>query len=143
MTVDPKSVDAVFVAALGAADPAARAAILDRECGPNADLRRRVEARLKDHEEATSIVERRPGAAAASVSPAADATVQIAASTGPGPADASRQDEETSDRVPGRRLFLKTCLAGVPAALLSRAFAGDGAAAVRVVVWDEQQPAQK
>src|SRR5579872_2338433 len=96
MTVDPKSVDAVFVAALGAADPAARAAILDRECGPNADLRRRVEARLKDHEEATSIVERRPGAAAASVSPAADATVQIAASTGPGPADASRQDEETS-----------------------------------------------
>lgn len=50
---------------------------------------------------------------------------------------------KSSNRVEARRLFLKSCLAGVPAALLSPVFAGDSDAAIRVVVWDEQQPAQK
>src|SRR5262249_31381047 len=67
----------------------------DRECGSNAELRRRVEALLKENDQATSLVERRPAASAGSA-PAAEATVRIAASTDPGAPGPSQQDEETA-----------------------------------------------
>jgi hypothetical protein len=62
MAVDAKRLQAVFEAALEAADPGQQAAILDRECGSDADFRRRVETLLKEEEEATSVTERLPGA---------------------------------------------------------------------------------
>jgi WD40 repeat protein/serine/threonine protein kinase len=48
MPLDSKRVQAVFLAAVEAAD---RAAVLARECGDDAELRRRVEALLKAHDE--------------------------------------------------------------------------------------------
>ncbi len=48
-----------------------------------------------------------------------------------------------SDFVPSRRAFLKSTLAAVPAALLIPAKADEKDRPIRVVVWDEQQPAQK
>src|SRR5262249_20175454 len=46
MPADPKRVHAVFLAAVECDDPVDRAAVLDRECPADADLRRRVEALL-------------------------------------------------------------------------------------------------
>jgi hypothetical protein len=46
MPLDPKRVQAVFLAAIECHEPAARAAVLDRECSTDAELRRRVEALL-------------------------------------------------------------------------------------------------
>src|SRR5262245_45166813 len=43
MPLDPKRVEAVFLAAMEASEPAAQTAILDRECGDDVELRRRVE----------------------------------------------------------------------------------------------------
>src|SRR5262249_11538976 len=58
MPSDPKRVQAVFVAALE--QPAAdRPALLDRECGADGELRRRVEALLKAHDEPGSFLEER------------------------------------------------------------------------------------
>jgi serine/threonine protein kinase/tetratricopeptide (TPR) repeat protein len=47
MAVDNARVKSLFLAATDLADPAARAAYLDRECGRDADLRGRVEALLE------------------------------------------------------------------------------------------------
>jgi eukaryotic-like serine/threonine-protein kinase len=55
MSVDPKRVQAVFLAAVEQAD---RAAILDRECGGDAELRRRVEALLNANDEPASYLDR-------------------------------------------------------------------------------------
>src|SRR5689334_1127094 len=58
MPVDPKRARAVFRMAADERDPAARAAALDRECGSDADLRRRVEALLRASEEPDSLLNR-------------------------------------------------------------------------------------
>ena len=42
MPVDPKRVQAVFLMAVEHRDPADRAAVLDRECATDLELRRRV-----------------------------------------------------------------------------------------------------
>src|SRR5579863_5523312 len=94
MTVDTKRVDAVFEVASAAADLDERAAILDRECLENADLRRRVEALLKKHDDATRLVERRPSAASAPAP--ADPTGNVAGPTDPGASGHSQPDEVTS-----------------------------------------------
>src|SRR5262245_15467658 len=51
MSVDPKLVQAAFVAAADAISPAQRELILDRLCGENAELRRRVQALLAAHDQ--------------------------------------------------------------------------------------------
>src|SRR5262245_39797563 len=51
MPVEPKRVQDVFLAAVEVADPAARAAILARECGDAGELRPRVEALLRAHDQ--------------------------------------------------------------------------------------------
>jgi hypothetical protein len=51
MPLDPKHVQAVFLEAADHHDPRERAAILDRECSADPELRRRVEALLKAHDE--------------------------------------------------------------------------------------------
>jgi hypothetical protein len=58
MAIDPKRVQAIFLAAVADPSPSGRAAVLDRECGPDADLRRRVEALLKANDEPGSFLDR-------------------------------------------------------------------------------------
>jgi WD40 repeat protein len=58
MPVDAKRVQAAFLAAVEAADPAQEAAILDRECAADPELRRRVEALLQAHRDPASILDR-------------------------------------------------------------------------------------
>jgi serine/threonine protein kinase/Tfp pilus assembly protein PilF len=79
MASDPKRVQAVFLEAveLPAAD---RAAVLDRECGADAELRQRVQALLRAHEEPGSFLEQPavdpptgPEAAGAALAPASPA----------------------------------------------------------------------
>ncbi len=48
----PKSAEELFAAALALADPAERAALLERECADNSELRREVESLLAAHEQA-------------------------------------------------------------------------------------------
>jgi serine/threonine protein kinase len=63
MPPDAKRVQAVFLAA-ASVDPAARAALLDRECVNDRELRRRVEALLRAHDEPDSMLDKSPGEAA-------------------------------------------------------------------------------
>src|SRR5271155_1640977 len=57
MLLDPKHVQAVFLSAVECHEPAARAAVLDRECSTDAELRRRVEALLLAHEQPDSLLD--------------------------------------------------------------------------------------
>jgi serine/threonine protein kinase/WD40 repeat protein len=50
MPPDPKRVQAVFLAAVEQPDPAGRAAVLDRECSGDPELRGRVEALIRAHD---------------------------------------------------------------------------------------------
>jgi serine/threonine protein kinase/WD40 repeat protein len=58
MSVDAQRVESAFLAAVEVADPAERAAVLDRECASDLQLRRRVEALLQAHEAPASILGR-------------------------------------------------------------------------------------
>jgi hypothetical protein len=51
MVPDPERVQAVFLAALECQDPAKRAAVLDTQCSTDAELRGRVEALLRAHDQ--------------------------------------------------------------------------------------------
>ncbi|HUY33844.1 MAG TPA: protein kinase [Pirellulales bacterium] len=61
MPVDPKRVQSAFLAVVEVTDPAARDAILDRECGTDLELRQRVEALLKAHDEPGSLLDKPVG----------------------------------------------------------------------------------
>ena len=54
MPLDPKRVQAIFLEAADYHDPMARAAILDRECAADPELRERVESLLRAHDEFNS-----------------------------------------------------------------------------------------
>ena len=56
MPLNPRRVQAVFLETADYHDPADRAAILDRECSDDLELRRRVEALLKAHDEFSSFL---------------------------------------------------------------------------------------
>jgi serine/threonine protein kinase/WD40 repeat protein len=58
MSVYARRVQAAFLAAVEVTDPAQQAAILDRECASDPELRRRVEALLRAHKDPASILER-------------------------------------------------------------------------------------
>ena len=58
MPVDAQRVQDVFLLAVEAADAASRAALLDRACGDDAELRQRVEALLLAHDAAGSFLDR-------------------------------------------------------------------------------------
>lgn len=51
MPLDPQRVQAIFLEAVDCHDPTNRAAILDRECSTDPELRWRVEALLRAHDE--------------------------------------------------------------------------------------------
>jgi serine/threonine protein kinase/tetratricopeptide (TPR) repeat protein len=61
MPVDPKRVEAVFLAAVAQRDVANRADVLDRECGADVALRQRVEALLRVLDEPDSPRDQRVG----------------------------------------------------------------------------------
>ena len=58
MPLDPDRVQSAFLAAIETDEPSGRSAILDRECSTNLDLRRRVEALLKAHDEPDGLLDR-------------------------------------------------------------------------------------
>ena len=58
MATDPLRVKELFVAALELPDPKSRQAFLERECAADAELRQRLEALLKAHENPASVLER-------------------------------------------------------------------------------------
>ena len=58
MPLDPKRVQAVFLSAVECQEPAARAAVLDRECSTDVELRRRVEALLRAYDLPDSLLDR-------------------------------------------------------------------------------------
>jgi eukaryotic-like serine/threonine-protein kinase len=57
MPLDPGRVQAIFLEAASHHDPANRAAILDRECTGDSELRRRIEALLKAHDRVNNSVD--------------------------------------------------------------------------------------
>jgi hypothetical protein len=56
MPIDPRRVQSIFLAAIETSDPAVRAAVVERECGANAELRRRVEATVAFNRAGTRLV---------------------------------------------------------------------------------------
>ena len=56
MPLDAKRVQAIFLEAAEHHDPVNRVAILDRECSADPELRRRVEALLRAHDEFNSFL---------------------------------------------------------------------------------------
>ena len=58
MTADPRRVKELFVAVLDLPDAQARQAFLERECGSDADLRQRLQALLKAHDDPASALDR-------------------------------------------------------------------------------------
>jgi serine/threonine protein kinase/WD40 repeat protein len=56
MSATADRVQAVFLAALEAGDPASQTAILDRECGTDRELRQRIEALLRAHQDPASVL---------------------------------------------------------------------------------------
>ncbi len=58
MSLDPQLVQGVFLSAVECDDPAARAAVLDRECSDDAELRARVEALLTAFDRPDSLLDR-------------------------------------------------------------------------------------
>ena len=51
MSFDVKQVQSVFLAAVEINDPSRRSTMLDRRCGDDAELRKRVESLLRAHDE--------------------------------------------------------------------------------------------
>ena len=60
MPLDPKRVQAVFLGGRQYSNPADRDAILDRECMGDSELRQRVEALLKAHDQFNYFVDEPP-----------------------------------------------------------------------------------
>ncbi len=58
MSVDPRRIKDLFIAAVDLPDPAARQAFLDRECGADPDLRHRLNVLLFAHDHPESALER-------------------------------------------------------------------------------------
>ena len=74
------SEETIFHAALERPDPAGRAAYLDEACAGDADLRRRIEALLRAHDEPGGLLESNPGGAG--LAPTLPATAAEPAPTG-------------------------------------------------------------
>src|SRR5262245_21572619 len=65
MAADPRRVKELFVAALDLPEAPARQAFLDHACGGDADLRQRVAALLRAHDDPASVLEQPLAAVAA------------------------------------------------------------------------------
>jgi serine/threonine protein kinase len=83
MGSDAERIQAVFRTALEAADPIQQAAILDRECGSDTDMRQRVEALLKEHGEPAPMFGRATATPPQAAPPSSDITVRLDSATVP------------------------------------------------------------
>jgi hypothetical protein len=83
MAVDAKRVQAVFLAAVEVADPAEQAAILDRECASDRDLRQSVEALLIAHRESATVVDQPADGRSEAAGCPSDGTIAFEAAPGP------------------------------------------------------------
>ncbi len=75
MAVDAKRIEAVFRAAVGVADPLERAAILDRECGSDTEMRQCIEALLRAHQVSATNLEKPAGTPFAFAPPSLEITM--------------------------------------------------------------------
>ena len=85
MPVDPRRVQEIFLAAVEERDPAARSALLDRECADDRELRRRVESLLRAHDEPDDFLDRPivgPAGRSGAVSPRPDGRCRSRAGSG-------------------------------------------------------------
>lgn len=95
MPLDSVRVQAVFLAAVGCRDFATRAAVLERECSSDAELRARVEALLRANDEPNSLLDH------PIVGPVVNGRVSLASpceGRPEGPGAESHRDDPTIDR---------------------------------------------
>src|SRR5438445_9565591 len=85
MAADPRQIQRVFLAAVEKQSPAERTAVLDRQCGDNSELRERVEALLRAHDEPDQLLGRPPVAEIELAQPTTTAGLAIAAGMRVGP----------------------------------------------------------
>jgi hypothetical protein len=81
MAVDAKRAQAIFLAAVGAADPVQQAAILDRECASDPEMRQHVEVLLRARQEPPGILDPPAAPLLQAAPPPPDATVVSGPST--------------------------------------------------------------
>jgi hypothetical protein len=88
MTADPHQARTIFLQAVEAHAPDEWGRFLDEACGPDADLRRRVEVLLRAHQQANSLLD----------------APSLVRADGPGPPQGGRQGAQGRDGHPaGRR----------------------------------------
>lgn len=97
MAIDPARVKSLFLAASEIADPAQRAAYLDRECGAEAELRARVEALLRAND-SSPLLASEPMQTTEDYVPAASSYDASAAPT--------RQDEQAGTVIAGKYILI-------------------------------------
>ncbi len=83
MAVDAKRIEAVFRAAVGVADPVQRAALLDRECGSDPEMRQCIEALLRAHQEPATNREETAGTPFVFAPPSLEITMAFDSSVDP------------------------------------------------------------
>ena len=81
MSVDPQRLKELFLSAAEIESPAERAAFLERECGEDAELRRKLEALLHAHEDSGSFLAPAP---AVDPAPASDESTPVGSSDAAG-----------------------------------------------------------
>jgi len=122
MPLDPKRVQAVFLSAVECHEPAARAAVLERECSTDPELRRRVEALLSCYDQPDSLLDRPiVGQASDGIVPLTGPEDTGGYATGAGsPGGASETSDPTIDRLPDADA---TGSGGTPSVMTNRAIA--------------------
>jgi len=105
MPVDPKRVQAAFLAAVEEQDLANRAAVVDRECGADIALRQRVEALLRAHDRPDSVLDqpvnpRLPLARGSFTEPGDESAAAVAAEPVDATGDHTPAPDETDRPIP-------------------------------------------
>jgi serine/threonine protein kinase len=83
MPVDPQRLKELFLAAAGLPSAAERAALLDRECGADAELRQRVQALLQAHDDSGGFLARPAGQSGLTADCAPQEPEAVGTSVGP------------------------------------------------------------
>jgi serine/threonine protein kinase len=107
MPIDEKRAQAVFLAALAAADPSQQSAIIDRQCANDGELKRRVQSLLKAHREMATVIDPPTPTPSDAASSSLGVTIRSAAPAGarataattrqPGPADEQSPPREEQE----------------------------------------------
>jgi hypothetical protein len=81
MAVDANRVQTIYLATIAVADPVQQAAILDRECASDPELRQRVEELLRAHQDPATLVNQPAATSCEAVLPPWDGTLEFPQST--------------------------------------------------------------